>query len=197
MAESQEMARITPELLAQLKTWEGRSETRAELATTVPVRSLAATLDCVDSPDAAGTPMPALWHWLYFLPQAPQRELGADGHPKLGGFLPPVPLPRRMWAGGRLTWHAPLRVGDDMERTTRIESVTHKAGRTGDLVFLLLRHEIRCGGSLVLTEEQDIVYRAPAQPGDPAPPPQAAPTDGTWSREIVPSPALLFRFSAL
>ncbi|NBS48633.1 MAG: hypothetical protein EBS99_16725, partial [Betaproteobacteria bacterium] len=111
--------------------------------------------------------------------------------------LPPVPLPRRMWAGGRLQWHAPLRVGDALERSTRIESVTHKSGRSGDLVFLLLRHEVRAGGVLALTEEQDIVYRAPAQASDPVPAPQAAPTDATWSREIVPDPVLLFRFSAL
>jgi len=197
MASSPEQARITPEVLAHLKTWEGRSERLDEPASAAPARALAATLDRDDTPVAPGAELPALWHWLYFLPRAPQRELGADGHPRLGGFLPPVPLPRRMWAGGRLAWHAPLRVGDALERTTRIESVTHKAGRTGDLVFLLLKHELRSGGQPVLTEEQDIVYRAPAQPGDPAPPPQAAPTDAAWSREVVPDPALLFRFSAL
>jgi len=193
-----EPARITPELLAHLRTWEGRSESFEEPAGAAPVRALAATLDRdADTPASAGAALPPLWHWLYFLPRAPQREIGADGHPRLGGFLPPVPLPRRMWAGGRLQWHAPLRVGDALERSTRIESVTHKSGRSGDLVFLLLRHEVRAGGVLALTEEQDIVYRAPAQPGDPAPAPQAAPTDATWSREIVPDPVLLFRFSAL
>jgi len=193
-----EPARITPELLAHLRTWEGRSESFEELAGAAPVRALAATLDRdLDTPASSGAALPPLWHWLYFLPRAPQREIGSDGHPRLGGFLPPAPLPRRMWAGGRLQWHAPLRVGDALARSTRIESVTHKSGRSGDLVFLLLRHEVRAGGVLVLTEEQDIVYRAPAQPSDPVPAPQAAPADAVWSREIVPDPVLLFRFSAL
>jgi 3-methylfumaryl-CoA hydratase len=190
-------ARITPDILAHLRTWEGRSETIEEPATAAPVRALAATLDCDETSSAYGANLPALWHWLYFLPRSSQREIGVDGHPKLGGFLPPVPLPRRMWAGGRLQWHAALRVGDALQRTTRIVAVTHKAGRSGDLVFLLLRHELSSGGKLLLIEEQDIVYRAPAQPGDPVPPPQAAPTDAIWSRKVVPDPVLLFRFSAL
>ncbi len=193
---SPDLPRITPDVLAHLRRWEGRSETVDDRATLAPARGLAATLDRPDDP-ATGAALPALWHWLYFLPRAPQRDLGADGHPRLGGFLPPVPLPRRMWAGGRVQWHAPLRIGDEIQRTTRIVSVTHKAGRTGDLVFVLLRHEIASGGALALTEEQDIVYRAPAQPGDPAPAPQAAPGGSTWSREIVPDPVLLFRYSAL
>jgi len=96
-----------------------------------------------------------------------------------------------------MQWHAALRVGDAVERTSRIASVTHKAGRTGDLVFVLVRHEVRNAQGLALTEEHDIVYRAAPQPGDPAPPPQAAPTDAPWSREIVPDDVLLFRYSAL
>ncbi len=190
--------RITPELLARLRDWEGRSETLVEPAAAAPARAMAALLDRdQETASGPGALLPALWHWLYFLPRAPQRDIGADGHPRLGGFLPPVPLPRRMWAGGRLQWHGALRVGDDLRRTTRIVSVTHKAGRSGDLVFLLLRHEVSGSDGLLLTEEQDIVYRAPAQPGDPAPPPQPAPADAAWSREIVPDPVLLFRFSAL
>jgi 3-methylfumaryl-CoA hydratase len=102
-----------------------------------------------------------------------------------------------MWAGGRLQWLAPLRVGEAVQRTSRIVSVSHKAGRSGDLVFVLVRHEVRNGQGVALTEEHDIVYRAPPQPGDPAPPPQAAPRDAAWSREIVPDPVLLFRYSAL
>jgi len=188
---------LTPDLLAQLRTWEGRGETLRDDITAVPVRNLSATLDRDDPFPAAGTELPPLWHWLYFLPGARQGELGPDGHPKRGGFLPPVPLPRRMWAGGRLQWHAALRVGDAVERTSRIASVTHKAGRTGDLVFVLVRHEVRNAQGLALTEEHDIVYRAAPQPGDPAPPPQAAPTDAPWSREIVPDDVLLFRYSAL
>jgi 3-methylfumaryl-CoA hydratase len=189
--------RVTPELLNHLRGWEGREEALHDTVTAAPVRNLAATLDRDDPLPAAGTELPPLWHWLYFLPGARQSEIGADGHPKRGGFLPPVPLPRRMWAGGRLQWHAPLRVGDAVERRSRIASVTHKAGRTGDLMFVLVRHEVHNAQGLALTEEHDIVYRAAAQPGEPAPPPQGAPAAAAWSREIVPDDVLLFRYSAL
>lgn len=189
--------RINPELLAQLRGWEGRSETSGDQIIAAPVRGLCATLDRADAEVGFGAELPPLWHWLYFLPRARQSELGDDGHPRLGGFLPPVPLPRRMWAGGRLHWHAPLRIGDIAQRTSRIDSVTHKAGRTGDLVFVLVRHEIANVQGLAISEEQDIVYRAAGQPGDPLPQPQPALRDASWSREIVPNPALLFRYSAL
>lgn len=188
---------LTPELLAQLKSWEGRSETLHDEITAAPVRNLSATLDRDDPPPVRGTELPPLWHWLYFLPGARQGELGPDGHPRRGGFLPPVPLPRRMWAGGRLQWHAPLRVGDAVERKSTIQGVTHKAGRTGDLVFVLVRHEVRNAQGLALAEEHDIVYRPAARPGDPVPPPQPAPQDAAWSRRIVPDDVLLFRYSAL
>jgi 3-methylfumaryl-CoA hydratase len=188
---------LTPELLAQLRSWEGRSETLHDEITAAPVRSLSATLDRDDPPPAAGTALPPLWHWLYFLPSHRQGELGPDGHAKRGGFLPPVPLPRRMWAGGRLQWHAPLRVGDAVRRVSTISSVTHKSGRTGDLVFVLVQHEVSNAQGLALTEEHDIVYRAAARPGDPVPPPQPAQVDAAWSREIVPDDVLLFRYSAL
>ncbi|MBG9387960.1 FAS1-like dehydratase domain-containing protein [Caenimonas aquaedulcis] len=189
--------RITDDDVAQLRSWEGRSETVADSITGAPVHALAATLDHASAAADPGAELPPLWHWLYFLPRARQSELGEDGHPRLGGFLPPVPLPRRMWAGGRLQWRAPLRVGHRAERTSRIASVTHKAGRTGDLVFVVVRHDIASAGGLALTEEHDIVYRAPPQPGDAPPPPQAAPADAVWNREIVPDPVLLFRYSAL
>ena len=190
---------LTPELLAQLRAWEGRSETLHDEVTAAPVRNLSATLDRDDPLPQAGTPLPPLWHWLYFLPSARQSELGPDGHPRRGGFLPPVPLPRRMWAGGRLQWHAPLRGGDAIQRSSRIVSVTHKAGRSGDLVFVLVRHEISNAQGVAITEEHDIVYRAAAKPGDPVPPPQPAPAprDAAWTREIVPDDVLLFRYSAL
>jgi 3-methylfumaryl-CoA hydratase len=190
-------ARVTPESMALLRQWEGRSETLQDTLTPANVRGLAATLDRGNVTAVPGEELPPLWHWTFFTPRAPQAELGEDGHPRLGGFLPPVPLPRRMWAGGRLAWHAPLRVGDAMERKSTIASIAHKAGRTGDLVFVTVRHEYTGPQGPALTEEHDIVYRAPAQPGDPAPPPQAAPSDAAWSREIRPDPVLLFRYSAL
>jgi 3-methylfumaryl-CoA hydratase len=106
------------------------------------MRALSATLDRSDADPTQGTELPPLWHWLYFLPHHAQSEIGVDGHAKRGGFLPPVPLPRRMWAGGRLHWHAPLKVGDAVKRTSTILSVTHKTGRTGDLLFVVVKHDI-------------------------------------------------------
>jgi 3-methylfumaryl-CoA hydratase len=141
--------------------------------------------------------LPELWHWLYFLPHARQSEIGPDGHPKRGGFLPPVPLPRRMWAGGRLEWIKPLVVGDAIERTSTIQSVTHKSGRTGDLIFVLVRHEISNAAGIALTEEHDIVYRDAPAPDDKPVTPTAAPSDATWTKTIHPDDVLLFRYSAL
>ena len=185
--------------VAHLRSWEGRSETLADEIVAAPLRGQSALLDRDDARQAAGSDVPPLWHWLYFLPQHRQSELGPDGHARRGGFLPPVPLPRRMWAGGRLTWDAanPLVVGDAVQRTSRIESVTHKAGRTGDLLFVRVRHEITNARGLSVTEEHDIVYRAAAQPGDPVPPPVVAQAGAAWQREVVPDDVLLFRYSAL
>jgi 3-methylfumaryl-CoA hydratase len=185
--------------IAAWQDWQGRSESFDDEITATPVRSLSATLDRDDPAPVPGTLLPALWHWLYFLPHHRQSEIGPDGHAKRGGFLPPVPLPRRMWAGGRLVWEAgnPLRVGDVVKRTSTIASVTHKAGRTGELVFVLVRHEVHNARGLALTEEHDIVYRAAAAPGEAGPPPTPAPKDAAFSREIVPDDVLLFRYSAL
>jgi 3-methylfumaryl-CoA hydratase len=186
-------------LLAHLQTWQGRTETLIDTVTAAPVRALSATLDRDDALPVPGTALPPLWHWLYFLPHQRQSELGSDGHARRGGFLPPVPLPRRMWAGGRLHWQVanPLGVGDAVQRISRIESVTHKAGRTGDLLFVLVRHEVHNASGLALTEEHDIVYRAAVQADDPVPPPVAAETGAPWQRDIVPDDVLLFRYSAL
>ncbi|MDI1237562.1 MAG: MaoC family dehydratase N-terminal domain-containing protein [Polaromonas sp.] len=184
--------------LAHLQSWVGRTETLVDDVTAAPLRGLSATLDRDDPPPLAGTPVPPLWHWLYFLPQPRRSEIGPDGHARRGGFLPPVPLPRRMWAGGRLQWHQQLlQVGDAVKRVSRIESVTHKAGRTGDLVFVLVRHEIHNTQGLSLSEEHDIVYRANPQAGDPVPPPQPAVKVATWTETVTPDDVMLFRYSAL
>ena len=185
--------------LQRLRAWTGRSEEVHDDITAAPLRGWSATLDRADAPPRRGDAVPPLGHWLYFLPQAPQGELGPDGHPRRGGFLPPVPLPRRMWAGGRLTWHAdtPLRVGDAARRVSRIESVSHKSGRSGEMVFVLVKHEVHHARGLALTEEHDIVYRGAPLPGATPPAPQAAEQQAPWRREIVPDPVLLFRYSAL
>jgi 3-methylfumaryl-CoA hydratase len=180
-----------------LRTWINRQETMTDTATLVPVAALSATLDRDDPPPKNGDILPPLWHWLYHLPLARQSQLGPDGHPRRGGFLPPVPLPRRMWAGGRLTFHRPILLGQQITRTSTIVDVTEKAGRSGSLCFVLVRHEIAGPDGLALTEEHDIVYRDPPAPDEPAPQPRPAPTDAAWRRTIVPDDVLLFRYSAL
>jgi 3-methylfumaryl-CoA hydratase len=180
-----------------LRTWIGRQETLSDQVTHVPVAALSATLDRGDPSPRDGDPLPPLWHWLYFLPLARQSEIGADGHPKRGGFLPPVPLPRRMWAGGRFTFHQPLRVGEPITRTSTVVDVSAKTGRSGTLCFVLVRHEIAGAQGLALTEEHDIVYRDLAAPNEPAPAPRPAPADAVWQRDITPDDVLLFRYSAL
>jgi 3-methylfumaryl-CoA hydratase len=163
------------------------------------VLALNATLDHEPIDAAAGLPLPPLWHWLYFLPRHRQSEIGADGHAKRGGFLPPVPLPRRMWAGSQFEFRSPIRVGDAVERTSTIEDVTSKSGRTGELVFVKVRHEVRCNGQAdpALVEFHDIVYRPLRQPGEVDPPPKKPEGQAQWKREIVPDDVLLFRYSAL
>ncbi len=182
-----------------LQAWIGRSETLHDTITPAPLRGLTATLDHPAAPVERGMPLPPLWHWLYFLPMHRQSEIGADGHARRGGFLPPVPLPRRMWAGSSFEFRAPVRVGDEVARTSTIADVTTKDGRTGKLVFVKVRHELRCNGAEqpAIVEFHDIVYRGARQPGDVEPPPQAAASGAAWQRTIVPDDVLLFRYSAL
>ena len=183
--------------LAQLRSWIGRTETRSDQVCAAPVAALAATLDRLDAEPLPGSDLPPLWHWLFFTPQARASEIGTDGHAKRGGFLPPVPLPRRMWAGGRLQFNHPLQVGDEITRLSRIADVNVKHGRSGALVFVTVRHEVSNARGLALSEEHDIVYRDHPVPDASQPEPQPAPTESAFSREIVPDPVLLFRYSAL
>jgi len=182
-----------------LAAWIGRQETLRDSVTATPVKALNATLDHAAMDVQTGTMLPPLWHWLYFLPLHRQSEIGADGHAKRGGFLPPVPLPRRMWAGSQFEFRSPVRVGDHVERTSTLANVTEKSGRTGKLVFVKVRHELRCNGAPnpAVVEFHDIVYREAKQASDVEPPPVAAPTGAPWQREIVPDDVLLFRYSAL
>ncbi len=183
--------------IQHLEEWIGRTERRSDLVTATPVAALSATLDRDDPEPLPGTDLPPLWHWLYFTPLTRQSEIGPDGHARRGGFLPPVPLPRRMWAGGRLEFHHAPRVGDEITRESRIADVRGKSGRSGSLVFVNVRHEITDARGLAITEEHDIVYRDHPAPGAPAAEARPAPADAAFSREIVPDPVLLFRYSAL
>jgi 3-methylfumaryl-CoA hydratase len=180
-----------------LRSWIGRQETLTDRATLVPVAALSATLDRPDVEPQPGDPLPPLWHWLYFLPLARQSNIGPDGHPRRGGFLPPVPLPRRMWAGGRFTFHKPIGLEEKITRVSTVADVTVKQGRAGALCFVLVRHEVSGESGLALTEEHDIVYRDAPAPNEPSPAPKAVPADTPWRRDIEPDPVLLFRYSAL
>lgn len=179
-----------------LKQWIGRSETRQDSASAVSMGAMTATLDREGLDFADGSLVPPLWHWTCFLPQALQSQLGVDGHPLKGGFLPPIPLPRRMWAGSQIDFVQPLRVGEVLTRKSTLTDITHKEGRTGPLVFVKVFHEVSNAQGLAIVEQQDIVYRTPPLPGD-APKPTPASTNSRWSRVIRPSPTLLFRYSAL
>ena len=177
------------------ETWLGRSETSTDVITATPYAALSATLDRPVTRPPEGTPLPPLWHWLYFLPLYPQSEVGPDGHARRGEFLPPVPLPRRMWAGSELEFHAPLRVGDQVTRVSTIAAISEKTGRSGSLVFVKVRHELRRNGESApaLAETHDIVYREAARAGASAPPAAAAPAAAAWARKIVPDAVLLLR----
>ncbi|MBK8070935.1 MAG: MaoC family dehydratase N-terminal domain-containing protein [Ramlibacter sp.] len=185
--------------VAGLRAWIGRSVVQHDTVTAAPLRALAATLDLAD--DALPATLPPLWHWLYFLPAARASEIGPDGHPQRGGFLPPVPLPRRMWAGGELAFFEPLQPGDAISRTSTVDDVAVKSGRSGELCFVKVRHEVTGPRGLALREFHDIVYRPMPAPGEPEPVPapvyEAAPADATWQRTVVPDDVLLFRYSAL
>jgi len=177
-----------------LRDWIGRRETREDVISAVPAAALAATLDHHTAP-LPGDELPPLWHWLYFLAAARQSAIGADGHPARAGFLPPVPLPRRRLASSRLQFHRPLLVGAPVRRNSTITSVQHEKADGGDLVFVVVRHEIHDPAGCVVDEEQHIVYRGIA-----APTPAEAPAPervATWRRLVHPDPVLLFRYSAL
>ncbi|MBU0823932.1 MAG: MaoC family dehydratase N-terminal domain-containing protein [Alphaproteobacteria bacterium] len=177
--------------------WIGRSETRHDIATAAPLVGLAALLDLDAAPPAT---VPPLGHWLYFLPDARQSAIGADGHPRRDetGLLPPVPLPRRMWAGGRVEFLAPIAVGAVLTRVTTIAAIRAKRGASGDLVFITLQHDIAADGIPAIREEQDLVYRAPAAgptTANPVKPVEPEPADAV--HRVTADPVLLFRYSAL
>lgn len=189
------MADATP---ADYTEWIGREEVVHDALSAEQALSAAAMLDLDPTPYAVGGALPVLWHWFYFLPRAPQQRLSGDGHPERGGFLPPIPLPRRMFAGARLTIHRPLTLGAPATRTGTIVGVSEKHGKSGALAFVTVRYRFAQQGLLCVEEEQDIVYREPGAPV-PAPQPRALPAllDGAWSRPVQPDTRLLFRFSAL
>ncbi|MBK7354924.1 MaoC family dehydratase N-terminal domain-containing protein [Propionivibrio sp.] len=178
--------------------WIGRKEITDDDLGLSPTLAAAATLNDQATRFESGSALPPLWHWFYFLPKAPQSQLDIDGHPKRGGFMPPIPYPRRMFAGSRMTFHRPLVIGQPARREAVIRDIQQKSGRSGSLAFVSVVCSYYQNNQLCIEEEQDIVYR---EPGPTVPSPQvvawpAAP-ENAWTRIVTPDPRLLFRFSAL
>jgi len=176
--------------------WIGREQRMTQVLNPFPARALAALFDHPRLPEA-GDALPVAWHWLYFLETPGTAGTGPDGHPGKGSFLPPIPLPRRMWAAGGLKPSAPLRLGEPAERMSSIRAVEHKRGRSGELFFVTIEHDVRQRGILCIHEEQTLVYRAMPTGGSPMPPGESASAAADWSRTVTIDPVLLFRFSAL
>ena len=178
--------------------WVGARESVQDELAIGPALSVRALLDNSEAEFRPGDPLPPAWQWFYFLPRARQSGLGTDGHPQRGGFLPPVALPRRMFAGGRLTVHAPLQLGRPAIREGEILKVSEKRGGSGLLVFVTVAYRFLQENTVCLVEEQDIVYREPGAPATaPEPADLPSPPAGAWTRMVTPDSRLLFRFSAV
>ncbi len=181
-----------------LTAWIGRTERVEDDISPAQAAAAAAMLEPPPPLPVQGSALPPLWHWFYFLPRAPQSQLGIDGHPQRGGFIPPIPYPRRMFAGARIRFHRPLIIGQLAWREGVIRNITQKSGRSGPLAFVTVGYSIYQGDALCIEEEQDIVYREQGAPV-PAPVPVDLPPPpaGAWVRTVTPDTRLLFRFSAL
>jgi len=179
-----------------LRSWIGREDVARAVVGDELVRKYHATLDHPGAPPRPGEPVPQLLHFCLAPATVPTAELGSDGHAERGGFLPPVPLPRRMWAGGELIFHRDLLAADEVTRTSRIADVVLKEGRSGALCFVTVAHRLEANGALLIEERQDIVYREAAGTAGPG---QAAPVaeQGTHRKALRAGPPLLFRYSAL
>jgi 3-methylfumaryl-CoA hydratase len=190
---------VTEQDIAHYADWVGREATATSTIACESGDLLAATLDRADPPVKPGDTVPAMWLQMAFRPDAPRREIGPDGHPARGSFLPPVALPRRMFAGARYRYLAPLPYGMEITRTARIASVTGKQGSSGPMVFVTVANSYAANGTVCIEEEQDIVYREAAAPGTPPPPaPEPKPVpDAPWAETWTPDTVTLFRYSAL
>jgi len=177
--------------------WIGRTREQQDVIALERAETMRATVAEALPPLRDRDPLPPLWHWIYFWEVAPLSALGYDGHPALGGFLPPVTLPRRMWAGSRLRFRAPLPIGARALKRSRIEKIEEKEGRSGRLAFVTVSHRVEADGVACIEEEHDIVYRAPPAPGEAPRAGQPAPVHAERSRVVEPSAVLLFRYSAL
>jgi 3-methylfumaryl-CoA hydratase len=183
--------------MAGLKKWIGEKETAIDYVTVPTIHRLSALLDRDDPLPKPGDPLPIGWHAILFPRVVRQSQIGPDGHPARGDFLPPVPLPRRMFAGKTVTFTGELRVGDEVRRESVIQDVELKQGRTGEMIFVTVKTDIHSPRGLAITDLQRIVYREAAGPNAKAAPPQAAPGEARWKKTVTPDTVMLFRFSAL
>ena len=188
---------MTEENGQDLQAWVGRTEERRDMIQVERCVALQAALNDENDALGEGDALPPLWHWLYFWDIAARSGLGRDGHPAVGGFLPPVRPARRMWAGSRVSFPGTLRLGEPAMRVSTIESVAEKSGRTGRLVFVTVRHELSGSEGLAIIDEHDIVYREVTGEGAASRAGEAAPVKSRWSETVAPDPTLLFRYSAL
>lgn len=179
-----------------LKSWEGRTETQHDSMDPFKARALAAILNRANLPEA-GDALPTGWQWLYFLATPASADIGADGHPTTGRFLPPSPLPRRMWAAGKIQNVKPVLLGQLAEKTSTVKSVDLKQGKSGNLLFVTVQHVFTQADELCITEEQNIVYRDMPTQAVPLPAGEMPKGNSQWSRELVPDAVMLFRFSSL
>ena len=181
--------------MSEWADWIGRSETRHDVITSGLLRRFCATIDRPVTED-----IPQGLHWCLCLPDTPTAQLAEDGHPEKGGFLPPIPLPRRMWASSSISFDHPLQLGDAISRVSTVAGIEEKSGKSGDLVFVAVDHETHVGERVAIRERQNIVYREAALTA------VSASTTGNetpnleqwdWRQTIIPSESLLFRYSAL
>ena len=179
----------------QWQEWVGRSTSLKETLYAAPVNGLMATLDGDAAPAKTADEIPPGAHWLYFLQHTRQRDLDIDGHSKRGDFLPPVDLPRRMWAGGRLSFLKPLHIGERVTKQSTVKSITFKDGHSGPLVFVTVEHQLTGEGGLALIEQHDIVYRSDQSS---LPIAKSKPLiNAPWMRSLAANEVMLMRYSAL
>ena len=177
--------------------WIGTAREQRERIDTALPAGMSAALDRDDAPPKDGDPLPPCWHWMFFRDATLQSSLGRDGLPKRGALMPPVPLPRRMSAASKIRFIAPLRLGEMALKRSEIASITEKSGKSGQLVFVNLRHTLlNAADEVAVEEEQSIVYTE-AMKFDAMVPPRPVPAEAAWQRELQPDPVMLFRYSAL
>ena len=184
--------------LKNLQKWIGNTENAEEEIELWPVTAMMAALDVpVEDWPKRGAILPPTAHWNYFVPRVPQSKIDSDGHPQRGDFLPPIPLPRRMWAGSRIKYYNPMIIGEKIKKTSSVQDVKVKDGKSGPLAFVTVKHVYANASGVALEEEQELVYRDNPPTATGVPERKLSPSGAVWSKEIYPDTSLLFRYSAV